>query len=189
MLKWLTASLVAIGMITEALATDSPKWARGMFDDIPYSDLGVDPQVTADGSEAKLFREGYAAYTDQSYSDALKLYRQAAEAGISHAQHNLALMYYDGDGIPQDYAEAVKWFEMAAKQGDPVAMSHLGLMYANGEGVPQDFVLAHAWWNLAGARGDRQARRNRDIVAERMTPDQIGEAQRLAREWLQNTHP
>ena len=56
--------------------------------------------------------------------------------------------------------------------------------------MPQDFVQAHKWWNLAASRFDAsekeyrdQAVRNRDLVAARMTPAQIAEAQKLAREW------
>ena len=60
-------------------------------------------------------------------------------------------------------------------------------MYGNGRGVPQDDVQAHMWFNLAASRStgeDREtAVRNRDIVAGRMDPTQIAEAQRLAREW------
>jgi hypothetical protein len=39
------------------------------------------------------------------------------------------------------------------------------------------------WFNLAGASGEASAINNRDIVARKMTPDQIAEAQRRAREW------
>lgn len=56
-------------------------------------------------------------------------------------------------------------------------------MYHRGDGVPQDYVLAHMWWNLAAAQGVEDARGLRDNVAGMMTPSQIEEAQRLAREW------
>ncbi len=39
------------------------------------------------------------------------------------------------------------------------------------------------WVNLAAAQGIEDARDARDILAELMTPSQIAEAQRLAREW------
>ncbi len=60
----------------------------------------------------------------------------------------------------------------------------------NGHGVPQDYALAHMWFNLAASRDPPgedldSAVKNRDIVAERMTPAQISEAQKLAREWRQ----
>ena len=67
------------------------------------------------------------------------------------------------------------------------AQDSLGAMYYKGEGVPQDYVEAHKWRNLATSRvaGDtqRQYARSRDATAREMTPAQIAEAQRLAREW------
>lgn len=56
-------------------------------------------------------------------------------------------------------------------------------MYLQGKGVPQDNVLAYIWFNLSAARGQEDAKTSRDIVAKRMTPDQIAETQRLARDW------
>lgn len=57
-------------------------------------------------------------------------------------------------------------------------------MYFEGLGVPQDYVQAHVWMNLAAATaGPKEYGELRDIVAKRMTPAQISEAQKLAREW------
>jgi len=53
-------------------------------------------------------------------------------------------------------------------------------MYSLGKGVPQDYVEAHKWWNLAAAQGNKPAETDRGIVARKMTPAQIAEAQRLA---------
>ncbi len=62
-----------------------------------------------------------------------------------------------------------------------------GIMGVNGEGVPQDDIEAHMWTNLAVAQPsgeDRDRReRNRDIIAAKMTAEQVVEAQRLTREW------
>ena len=41
------------------------------------------------------------------------------------------------------------------------------------------------WFNLSAAQGDESGRKNRDMLAEQMTPTDISEAQRLAREWLE----
>ncbi len=70
-----------------------------------------------------------------------------------------------------------------AEQGDASAQDSLGTAYVKGDGVPQDYVLAHMWFNLAAALGNEAARESRDAVAKVMTPDQIAEAQRLARQW------
>jgi hypothetical protein len=40
------------------------------------------------------------------------------------------------------------------------------------------------WFNIAAAQGNENAPINRDTIAKRMTPDQIAEAQRMAREWM-----
>ena len=113
-----------------------------------------------------------------------KWYRKAAEQGHANAQVNLALMYDEGEGVTQDYKEAIKWYGKAAEQGDAIAQNNLAIKYAQGLGVPQDYVLAHKWFNLAAAGGDEDAQNNRDIVANKMTPTQLAEAQKLAREWV-----
>lgn len=56
-------------------------------------------------------------------------------------------------------------------------------MYAQGRGVLQDFIQAHMWYNLSAAQGEQRAAEARDALAKQMTPAQIAEAQRLAREW------
>jgi TPR repeat protein len=94
-------------------------------------------------------------------------------------------MYANGRGVKQDNAEAIKWFRLAAAQGNAVAQGMLGAMYYTGEGVTQDYVRAHMWFNLAGASGDVYGEKDRDLVAAKMTPQQIAEAQKMARECQQ----
>ena len=71
---------------------------------------------------------------------------------------------------------------MAAEQGVAKAQSSLAYMYAEGKGVLQDYVRAHMWSNLAAVTGDSESVSNRDIIATKMTPQQIAEAQKLARD-------
>ena len=85
--------------------------------------------------------------------------------------------------MTQDYTEAVRWYRKAADQGNAFAQNNLGVMYDNGNGVAQDYVQAHMWYNLAAEQGVKLAIENRDSAAEEMTPAQIAEAQKLAREW------
>lgn len=59
-------------------------------------------------------------------------------------------------------------------------------MYFNGRGVSKDYVLAHVWFSIAAANEQPSVffpDMNRNIVAALMTPDQLAEAQRIAREW------
>ena len=123
----------------------------------------------------------------QDYAEAVKWYRLAAEQGSANAQHMLGIMYANGRGVPQDYAEAMKWCRLAVEQGYARAQYMLGIMYANGRGVPQNDVQAHMWFNLAASRAPASERdeaiKMRNVAASNMTPAQIAEAQKLAREW------
>ena len=125
--------------------------------------------------------------------DVVEAIRLAAEQGYADGQYNLGVMYDRGEGVPQDDAEAVRWYRLAAEQGYAEVQFNLGVRYTNGRGVPQDYVVAHMWFNLAGAQSSGDARaalvKGRDAVEAKMTPEQIAEAQRLAREWKPTVEP
>ena len=84
--------------------------------------------------------------------------------------------------------EMVGVYRRAAEGGLGAAQRRLGALYEYGEGVPRDYLLAYMWHNLAAAQGDRLSRRGRDDLEERLTTEQIAEAQRMSREWLE-AHP
>ncbi len=124
----------------------------------------------------------------QDYTETMGWWRKAADQGYAEAQYNLAILYFKGIGVPQDYAQAVKWFRKAAEQGNAQAQNNLGAIYFNGYGVGQDYVRAYMWFNLAASsfhpdRDRNTAAKYRYIIAKRMTPAQIAEAEKLAREW------
>jgi TPR repeat protein len=119
----------------------------------------------------------------QDDAEAVKWWRKAAEQGNALAEMALGRAYRFGLGVQRDDAEAVKWWRKAAEQDDAGALFTLGLNYEVGDGVLQDYLLAYMWMNLAAAHGERGAAISRDKLAAKMTPDQIAEAQRLAREW------
>jgi TPR repeat protein len=107
-------------------------------------------------------------------------------------QHSLTLVlcmqmarvcFRNGEGVLQDDKEAIEWYRKAAEQGRAIAQFNLGRMYENSAGVVRSYVTAHVWYNLAGIQGHEKARKYPDRIAEKMTPAQIAEAQRLAREW------
>ena len=132
--------------------------------------------------------EADAAYQRGDYATAIREMRPLAEQGNARAQYGLGVMYDKGRGVPQDYAEALQWYRKAAEQGYALAQNNLGAMYEDGAGVPQDSVNANRWDDLVGSRfrpGENRDRavNNRDIIAKRMSPAQISEAQKLARGW------
>ncbi len=126
----------------------------------------------------------------QDYAKAVAWYRKGADQGLADAQNNLGGMYDTGRGVPHDDAEAVKWFSKAADQGLPRAQLNLAICYGTGQSVPQDDVQAHKWLILAIARFPAfetkkrdEAAKLRDLLAGKMKPAQIAEAQKLIREW------
>lgn len=60
----------------------------------------------------------------------------------------------------------------------------VGLVYAEGIGVEVDIIAAHKWFNLAVARGWSEAKEARREMAEKMSSEEIAEAQKAAREWM-----
>ena len=115
-----------------------------------------------------------------------KWFRKAADQGHLLAQSNLGLMYLFGQGVPQDSQTAMKYLQKSADQGDGLGQFGLGIMYLGGKGVAQDPVKALMWFTLAAnsePAGSNVSARYRDKLSAPMTPEQISEAQRLAREW------
>jgi TPR repeat protein len=115
-------------------------------------------------------------------TQAARWFRKAADQGDAMAQSGLGKAYATGEGVPRDLAQAAHWFRKAADQGDATAQGRLGVMYFDGVGVPQDYVQAYMWLNLSASQGIKLAAEERDKVAQRMTPTQIAEARKLARD-------
>ena len=72
-----------------------------------------------------------------------------------------------------------------AQVATPDALFELGMLYATGRDVVADLVAAHKWFNVAAARGNVAALKRRVEIAREMSGEEIAEAQKLAREWMQ----
>ena len=124
------------------------------------------------------------AYGQSEFDEAKLL----AEQGNAEAQLNLGIRYANGEGVIEDDAEAVKLYRLAAKQGLARAQNYLGIMHANGDGVPQSNVRAYIWWSVAAAQGQEDAKRNTGLVTERLTPDQLTQAQQIATRCIESDY-
>jgi TPR repeat protein len=125
----------------------------------------------------------------KDYGEAVKWFHRAADQGDTAAQFYLGTMFAEGEGVPKDAVEATKWYQRAADRGDPQAQFNLGLAYSNGDGAQPDNVSAYMWFDLAAAYfPGSDTRRNaavtsRDLLAKKMTQDEVTEAQKRARDW------
>jgi TPR repeat protein len=148
----------------------------------PLADQGVAAAQTMLGV---MYGDGRGV--QQSHAEAGRWFRLAAAQGNADAQNNLGSMYELGSGVERDDAEAARWYRRAADQGDALGQYSLGTMYLEGRGVEQDYIQAYMWLSLVAARSPEYAS-FRDRLRSELTPAQIAEAQRLAREW-DTAHP
>lgn len=141
---------------------------------------------------------GRRAVERGDYAAALKVFRPAAEQGEARSQCMLGLMYMEGWGVTQNYAEAAEWFK-SAYRGDggetDAAGLYLGELYCQGcmqhEGRSprENFIQAYMWFILVAAHSSPGKVRDgavywrQRLEREKLTPAEVAEAQRLARDW------
>ena len=108
---------------------------------------------------------------------------KAAKQGDMRAQYYLGASYCDGTGVEKNEVEGVNWKRKAAAQGLADAQYGVGSAYFNGQGVARNYVQAYMWMSLALAQGNATAGKYMPVVEQKLTPEQIAEAQELAREF------
>jgi len=98
---------------------------------------------------------------------------------IAEARHDLmnntAVIYFEGNGVPEDLVVAAQWYLRSAKAGNVVGQYRLGQCYWFGEGVLPELrrrVDLHVLGFECGATGEdgcrqRHADRCDSIVHER----------------------
>ena len=123
----------------------------------------------------------------QDYQEAARWYRLAVEQGQVDAEGRLGTRYETGQGVPQDYKEAARLYRLAADQGVAVSTVPSRHHVRGRSGRSAELRSGAHVVRLAGASGAAKCVELRDYIAKMMTPTQIGEAQRLAREWKPTT--
>lgn len=139
-------------------------WA--MFAAIIYPGSGACVMGQERAEAAEIYNRGMEYYRNGDYAEALDLFRQAAEQGLSGAQNVIGVMYANGEGVTQSYAEAARWYLKAAGQGIDVAQCNLGTLYCKGEGVMQDYAEALKWFYKAADQGNAAAQYNLGFLYE-----------------------
>ena len=86
----------------------------------------------------------------------------------------------------KDYKTAFEKWKPLAEQGNDDAQYKLGKMYREGLGVTQDYVQAYKWYNIVAQKGYGGGYKYMTKIEKYMTPAQIAEAQKLAREWMES---
>ena len=79
------------------------------------------------------FENAASLYKKGLYKDAFKEFEKLAKSGNANAQYNIAMMYYNGTGVPKNKIMAFVWLEQASNKGNRLAQNKLGYMYEKGE--------------------------------------------------------
>jgi TPR repeat protein len=128
-----------------------------------------------------MYGNGFGVDMDDAL--AIKWYGMAAGQGHSGAQCNLAVMYQNGWGVPINEDEAVRLFIQAAEQGVAEAMVAVGRHFAMDYSEDYDPVQAYKWFSLAALLHEMDAGAKREIIAARMSVEQVADGNALVEIW------
>jgi TPR repeat protein len=99
----------------------------------------------------------YQLIAEKKYDEALPILRERADRQDPKAQNQLALLYYEGKGVPEDDGKAAEWMRKAAEGGDATSQYMLAWFSYKGIGVPQDYAKSLEWAQKAMEMGDTNA--------------------------------
>jgi hypothetical protein len=132
------------------------------------------------GNVRAQFSLGLMAQYKGKVSNAIDWYGRAANRGHAAAQYNLGLYLWR---YKQGIYDRIKWWEEAAWLGDPTAQHDIGKLYLEDKYDRYTKQDAYFWLYLAAMNGFEDAAGPRDTLAQKMTPEKIGEVQRKLKEF------
>ncbi len=103
-------------------------------------------------SVSEMYEKAEALKDANKFTEAVEMFRQAADRGSLQAMNQLGLLYMDGKGVSQSSSEAVKWVKKAAEQGLSSAQYNLGIFYRSGRAGVTDYSEALKWYSMAGEK-------------------------------------
>jgi TPR repeat protein len=95
--------------------------------------------------------------TTTNREEAVKLLASSAKLGNPKAAYNLALIYLEGQTLPQDVRRAAELLRVAADAGNPEAQYALATFYKEGTGVEKDLEKAVRLLQAASLAGNVDA--------------------------------
>ena len=117
-----------------------------------------------------------------TYGDAMRWYRQAAEAGNPEAQFYLGYIHDRGLRGANSLSEAIGWYRKAAEQGEVRAQFRLGLLFDSDPRLQRDPAEAQSWYEAAAAEGHAEAQFNLARLVEAEDAARAAELYALAAE-------
>ncbi len=117
-------------------------------------------------------------------------YKRAAADGNARAQALLAFLYTVGRGVKKDHGKALQWYLLAADSGDAYAQLDVARIYRSGTNVDRDYVQAYKWYFIVSKNDEicDCLLDGKDMVAAKMSGQEIQQAEKLAAEWFQRRY-
>jgi TPR repeat protein len=94
------------------------------------------------------------ALAQGNFTKAFKLLSKEAKDGDAQAEYNLALMYYQGDGVKRDIEKSAELLESSAQKGYKKAIDNVGRIYMQ----LLKFDKAKKWLTINAKNGDESAK-------------------------------
>lgn len=113
--------------------------------------------------------------------------KEVASKALAQQLNNASLWFSLGCycSLLGETKEASKHVKKAVEQRSAYAQHNPGRIYYNGNGVLEDYAKAHMWFNLVVVNRSENGGKAGDLIVKEMTSDQIAEAQKMAREWVE----
>tara|TARA_R110001599_G_scaffold353156_1_gene590467 strand:- start:1221 stop:2021 length:801 start_codon:yes stop_codon:yes gene_type:complete len=96
-------------------------------------------------------------YNSKNYSQAIDLFKMAAQQDDELALYQLGYIYYEGKVVPKDLKKAFDYFNQSAELGEKQAQLSLCLMLGKGEGVESNFEKSVYWLKKSADQGVSEA--------------------------------
>ena len=99
-----------------------------LVDKNPQKAIEMLEEASSAGETEAVVELGKISYKKNDFSESIKWFKKAAEAGHPEALRYMGIFYFLGQGVDTDYAKAGKWFESAVKEGDLEATRYLRIV-------------------------------------------------------------
>jgi TPR repeat protein len=99
------------------------------------------------------YQQGLNARKEGHYAEAIMLFERLIDEGDPRAEHQLAMMYLQGEGVGLDPEKVVRLLDKSANKNHAVAQYELGRLYLEGEHVEKNQETAVFLFGLAAENG------------------------------------
>ena len=108
------------------------------------------------------YQAGLDAYNRGNYTTAMHEWREVTDGPATATSpgeyvesfYAVAMLYWQGQGVPRDYYKAYEWLLKAANMNHAGAQAKLGYLYTDGIAVSQDHDKAFEWYRKAASQAN-----------------------------------